>query len=51
MSDEEYKNVKKFYQTMKLENLGELNKIYNFHHTIILSDIFEQHSSSPENTI
>ena len=30
MTMEEYKNVKKFYQTMKLKNLGELNKIYNF---------------------
>ena len=30
MTDEEYGNVKKFYWTMKLENLGELNKIRNF---------------------
>ena len=30
MTDEEYGNVKKFYWTMKLENLGELNKIHNF---------------------
>ena len=35
MTMEEYKNVKKFYQTMKLKNLGELNKIYNFQDTII----------------
>ena len=44
MTDEEYENVKKFCQTMKLENLGELNKIYNFQDTIILCEIFEQYS-------
>ena len=30
ITDEEYERVKKFYQTMKLENLGQLIKIYNF---------------------
>ena len=30
---------------MKLENLGQLNKIYNFQDTIILCEIFEQRSS------
>ena len=40
MTDEEYENVKKFYKTMKLENLGELNKIYNFQDTVILCAIF-----------
>ena len=45
MTDEEYESVKKFYQTMKLENLGQLNKIYNFQDTIILCEIFEQSSS------
>ena len=44
MTDEEYQNVKKFYQTMKLENL-ELNKIYRFQDTIILCEIFEQRCS------
>ena len=29
---------------MKLKNLGELNKIYNFPDTIILCKIFEQRS-------
>ena len=42
MTDEECENVKKFYQTMKLENLGELNKIYNFQDTVILCEVFEQ---------
>ena len=41
---EEYKNVKKFFQAMKLKNLGELNKIYKFQDTIILCEIFEQRS-------
>ena len=44
MSDEEYENLKKFYKTMKFENLGEPNKIYNFQDTIILCVIFEQRS-------
>ena len=45
LTDEEYENIKKFYQTLKLENLGELNMIYNFQDTFILCEIFEQHSS------
>ena len=45
MTDEEYESVKKFYQTMKSENLGQLNKICNFQDTIILCEIFEQRSS------
>ena len=45
VTDEEYGSVKTFYQTMKLENLGQLNKIYNFQDTIILCEIFEQRSS------
>ena len=44
MTPEEYQNIKKFYQTMKLKNLGELNKIYNFQDTIILCEILEQRS-------
>ena len=44
MTLEEYKNAKKIYQTTKLKNLGELNKIYNFQDTIILCEIFEQRS-------
>ena len=30
MTMEEHENVKKNYETMKLKDLGELNKIYNF---------------------
>ena len=44
LSTEEYENVKKFYTTLKLSNLGELNQIYNFQDTIILCKIFEQRS-------
>ena len=32
------------YQIIRLKDLGELNKIYNFQDTIILCEIFEQHS-------
>ena len=49
LTDEKFENVKKFYQIMKLENLGELNKIYNFQDTIILYEIFEQRSSHLQN--
>ena len=45
MSNEEYENVKKCYKTMKLANLGELNKICNFQDAIILCEIFQQGSS------
>ena len=44
MTNEEYENVKKCYQTMKLNDFGELNKTYNFQDTIILCEIFEQRS-------
>ena len=30
---------------MKLKNLGELKKVYNFQNTVILCEIFEQRSS------
>ena len=42
LSEEEYENVKKFYKTLKLKNLGELNQMYNFQDTIILCEIFER---------
>ena len=42
MSDQDYKNRKNFYKTLKLQNLGELNKIYNFQDTIIVCEMFEQ---------
>ena len=45
ISDEEYENIKKFYSTLKLKNLGELNHIYSFQDTITLCETFEQRSS------
>ena len=44
ISEEDYENVKKFYILLKMSNLGELNKIYNFQDTMILCEIFEQRS-------
>ena len=38
---EEYEVIKKPYMTMKMENLGESNILYNFQNTIILCEIFE----------
>ena len=44
MSGEDYGNVKKFYTLLKMSNLRELNKVYNFQDTIILCEISEQKS-------
>lgn len=44
ISEEDYANVKNFYTILKMSNLGELNKIYNFQDTIILAEMFEQRS-------
>ena len=41
ISQEECKNVKKFWRIMNFENLGKVNKIYNFQDTIIPCKIFE----------
>ena len=45
ISDEDYAAVKKLYQTLDLDNLGRLNKLYNFQDTVILAEIFERRSS------
>ena len=44
ISDEEYQNVKKFYKLLKMSNLGELNKIYNFQGTIMLCELLGHRS-------
>ena len=44
ISWEDYQNVRKFYILLKLENLGELNRLYNSQDTIILCEISEQRS-------
>ena len=45
ISTEEYENVKKFFNILKLETLGDLNRIYNFQDTAILCEIFESRST------
>ena len=42
ISRQDYEAVKKLYCTMSLENIGELDKLYIFQDTIILTEIFEQ---------
>ena len=42
---EDYEAVNKLYCTLNLENLGELNKLYNFQDTIILAEVLEQRST------
>ena len=42
---EEYENVKNFFNILKLETLGDLNRIYNFQDTAILCEIFESRST------
>ena len=44
ISGEDYENVKKFYTLLKISNLGERNKVYNFQDTIIICEIFKQRS-------
>ena len=44
ISKEEYENVKKNFKILKLETLGDLNRIYNIQDTLILCEIFEQRS-------
>ena len=45
ISDKEYQAVKKFHKLLNLDNLGQLNKLYNFEDTKILTETFEQRSN------
>ena len=45
ISQEECKAVKNLYVTMKMENLGKLNMLYNFQDAIILCEIFESRAT------
>ena len=45
ISIEEYENVKKIFNILKLETLGDLNRIYNFQDTTILCEILESGSA------
>ena len=41
ISDEEYEQVKKFWNFLSLRKLSDLNDLYNFQGTIIICKIFE----------
>ena len=45
ISQEQCKAVKNLYVTMKMENLGKLNMLYNFQDAIILCEIFESRAT------
>ena len=45
IDNKDYEAVIKFYQALNLDNLGQLNKLYNFQDTVILAEIFEQRSN------
>ena len=45
ISVEEYENVQNFFNILKLQTLGDLNRIYNFQDTAILCEIFESRST------
>ena len=44
ISDKKYEDVKKLFKLLRLETLGNMNKIYNIQDTLILCKIFEQRS-------
>ena len=44
ISDQDYEDVKKLFKLLRLETLGDMNKIYNIQDTLILCEIFEQRS-------
>ena len=44
ISDKKYEDVKKLFKLLRLETLGNMNKIYNIQDTLILCEIFEQRS-------
>ena len=48
ITDDEYENVKTFWQILHLKKLSELNNTYNFQDTIILCGVFE--NSAKETT-
>ena len=45
ISDTEYQAVKTFHKLLNLDNLGQLNKLYSFEDTKILTETFEQRSN------
>ena len=51
ISTEEYENVKKCFNILKLETLGHLNRINNFQDTAILCKIFKSRSALLQNLL
>ena len=45
ISNEDYAAVKKLYQMLDLDNLGQLNKLHSFQDTVILAEIFGRRSN------
>ena len=45
IDDQSYDNVKRFWKTLRLQKLSDLNHIYNFQDTIILCEIFENRAT------
>ena len=45
ITDQKYEDVQKLFALTKMSNLSDLNALYNFQDTIILTEIFENRSS------
>ena len=50
VNDEDYKNCKYLYQTLKMRNLEDLNYLYNTQGVILLTDIIESRFQAMQNT-
>ena len=46
ISDEEYEDVKKLFNHMKMQTLSDLNAFYNFQDTIILCEVIENRAKN-----
>ena len=49
-NDEDYKNSKYLYQTLKMRNLGDLNDLYNAQDVILLCEIIENRFQAMQDT-
>ena len=50
VNDEDYKNSKYLYQTLKMRNLRDLNDLYNTQDVILLTEIIESQFQAMQNT-
>ena len=50
VNDEDYKNFKYLYETLKMRNLGDLNDLYNTQDVILLTEIIESRFQAIQNT-